>query len=84
MIRYFDISSQHRLHNESLGIGLCRNAVSESIETMSPARDDDLQPRVRGKCYQPVWGVSIRCMLPPLQHFTETRRKVRKRDRFRL
>ena len=93
MIRNFDICN---IVDCTMKVweGLCRNAVSvtESIETMSPPRDDELQPRLGCKCYQPVWWGpgqrqvhSILPPLPPLQHFTgQTRRKVRKRDRFRL
>ena len=56
MIRNFDICN---IIDCTMKVweGLCRNAVSvtESVETMSPPRDDELQPRLGCKCYQPVW-----------------------------
>ena len=54
MIRNFDICN---IVDCTMKVweGLCRNAVLESIETMSPPRDDELQPRLGCKCYQPVW-----------------------------
>ena len=33
----------------------CRVSDRVMIETMSPPRDDELQPRLGCKCYQPVW-----------------------------